>query len=155
MHYLDYPMIYRVHDRPKEDKIKIFFEVLEGLGYKIKGDHYMIYPKQLQEVLLYFKNKEEESVISKLLLRSMAKALYDDVCMGHFGLALSDYCHFTSPIRRYPDLMVHRMLRRYVFKADLTNYEKDKKTQKKETKENINYIYIKFINDFNRRICRF
>ena len=127
MHYLDYPMIYRVHDRPKEDKIKIFFEVLEGLGYKIKGDHYMIYPKQLQEVLLYFKNKEEESVISKLLLRSMAKALYDDVCMGHFGLALSDYCHFTSPIRRYPDLMVHRMLRRYVFKADLTNYEKDKK----------------------------
>ena len=127
MHYLDLPMIYRDHDKPKEDKMMVLFDMLYTLGYKIKGDHYTVYPKQLQDCLRYFKDTELESVISKLMLRAMAKAIYDDTCTGHFGLALSDYCHFTSPIRRYPDLMVHRMLRKYVFKGNYDEYDKDKK----------------------------
>lgn len=130
MHYLDYPMIYRVHDKPKKDKLIAFFEVLDSLGYKIKGDHFTIHPKQLQDCLKHYKGTELEPIISKMLLRAMAKAVYDDTCMGHFGLALSDYCHFTSPIRRYPDLIVHRMLRKYVFKANLDEYKKDKARMK-------------------------
>ncbi len=127
MHHLDLPMIYRDHDRPKEDKIIDLFDMLYTLGYKVKGDHYSVYPKQLQDCLRHFKDTELESIISKLMLRSMAKAVYDDTCTGHFGLALSDYCHFTSPIRRYPDLMVHRMLRKYIFKGNYDEYDKDKR----------------------------
>ena len=118
MKYLDYPMVYRNHDYPKEERILNFIEVLETLGYTFKGNKYQIKAKQLRDCLEYYKGTELEAIVSNLMLRSMAKAKYDNICEGHYGLGLENYCHFTSPIRRYPDLIVHRMLKKYVFKQD-------------------------------------
>lgn len=126
MHVLEYPMIYRNHDRPKEDKIAVFYNLAESLGYHFKGKKQQIYPKQLQDCLDSFKDSPEYPIMSTFLLRSMAKAVYQSECIGHFGLGLENYCHFTSPIRRYPDLQVHRMLKKYVINIpDYSAMEKD------------------------------
>ena len=129
MKYLDYPMIYRNHDYPKTDRLLSFVEVVEQMGYKFKGNKYAIRSKQLRECLEYFEGSDLELVVSNLMLRSMAKAVYDNVPEGHYGLGLEDYCHFTSPIRRYPDLVVHRMLKKYVFSYDNLD-DKDKDIKK-------------------------
>ena len=129
MKYLDYPMIYRNHDYPKTDRLLSFVEVVEQMGYKFKGNKYAIRSKQLRECLEYFEGSDLELVVSNLMLRSMAKAVYDNVPEGHYGLGLEDYCHFTSPIRRYPDLVVHRMLKKYVFSYDHLD-DKDKDIKK-------------------------
>ncbi len=127
MQVLEYPMIYRNHDRPKEDKIAVFYNLVEGLGYHFKGKKNQIYPKQLQDCLDYFRNSLEYPIISTFLLRSMAKAVYQNESIGHFGLGLENYCHFTSPIRRYPDLQVHRMIKKYVINVpDYEQMEADK-----------------------------
>ena len=118
MRYLDYPMIYRNHAYPKEERLNNFVSVVETMGYHFKGNKYAIKPIQLKECLEYFEGSELEEIVSNLMLRSMAKAVYDNVPEGHYGLGLEDYCHFTSPIRRYPDLIVHRMLKRYAFAHD-------------------------------------
>lgn len=113
--WLDLPFIYRVHENPKEDKLKKFSVVARTLGYTIKGSLENIHSKELSRIIEASEGSDEHHIISTLLLRCMAKARYDDQCLGHFGLADEFYTHFTSPIRRYPDLMVHRLIRTYLF----------------------------------------
>jgi len=127
MFYLNYPLIYRNHDFPKQDKITNFIDIVEEFGYSFKGNKLELKSYVLQKCLRSFEGKEEYSLVSDLLLRSMAKALYESTSHGHYGLGLEHYCHFTSPIRRYPDLMVHRMLKKYLFENDLNSIDEDNK----------------------------
>lgn len=113
-HWMDVPFIHRIHEDPNESKLQHFFEFIGGLGYKVKGTANEIHPQALQKVLEEVKDKPEEMIISKLMLRSMQQAKYDPNSIGHFGLATDFYTHFTSPIRRYPDLIVHRLIRTYL-----------------------------------------
>ncbi|CAM2884023.1 ribonuclease R [Dellaglioa algida] len=114
-HYdkLKVPFVYRIHETPKNEKVMRFFETLTSFGIVVKGDSKNVTPKMLQGVLKEVAGKPEESMVSVMLLRSMQQAKYTDESLGHFGLAATDYTHFTSPIRRYPDLMVHRLIRFY------------------------------------------
>jgi ribonuclease R len=107
-----YPFIYRVHDKPDADKMKKLLEFLKAIGYQIKFNKNDL-PSFFQKLLNDIKGTKEEIVISEIALRSMMKAMYSTKNVGHFGLGFEDYTHFTSPIRRYPDLIVHRLLREY------------------------------------------
>lgn len=124
---LDLPSVYRVHETPELKRMREFASVAQSLGFKLKGDLSKVYPKQLQRLLENAKDSPSFSVLSTCMLRSMRKARYDVNCLGHFGLALNEYTHFTSPIRRYPDLIVHRMLRKYFFNSveDVKMIQKD------------------------------
>jgi ribonuclease R len=104
------PGIYRVHDRPDPDRLVDLRDVLEDFGYALKGDLAEIPPSAFQKVLKEIEGKPEERLLSDLLLRAQRKAVYSEECRGHYALAAPYYCHFTSPIRRYPDLVVHRRL---------------------------------------------
>ena len=115
VYYMELPFIYRIHGEPSEEKIENFKKFVSILGHKIIGNRKDITPKAMQNMLEQLKNKEEYSILSSILLRSMQKAVYDKNNIGHFGLASKCYTHFTSPIRRYPDLIVHRLLRKYLF----------------------------------------
>ena len=119
--YMDLPFIYRVHGLPDEDKIKNFLHFVNVLGYKVNTNVKNITPKTIQNILGQLKDKKEYSILSSMLLRSMQKAVYDNVNIGHFGLASKFYTHFTSPIRRFPDLTVHRLLRTYLFNHNIDN----------------------------------
>ena len=110
MFFLGFPFAYRIHEEPDMEKIINLCNVLHNLDYSLKINN-KVYSNQLQKVLDHFKGKDEEIFLSKLILRSMAKAKYSQNCLGHFGLATEYYCHFTSPIRRYPDLICHRILK--------------------------------------------
>jgi len=112
--WLNLPFIYRVHDKPKEDKIERLLRMTAALGYKVKGNK-EITNLELQKLLDAVKGSSAEKGINLLMLRSMQKAIYSENNIGHYGLAFSHYTHFTSPIRRYPDLIVHRLLREYLF----------------------------------------
>ena len=116
--YLEYPFIYRVHGVPREEKIKSFIEYVESCGYKLTGNFKEIYPSTMQVILDQLKDKPEFQIFSSLLLRSMQKAIYDTNNIGHFGLASKCYTHFTSPIRRFPDTTVHRLLHKYIFEGN-------------------------------------
>lgn len=107
------PFIYRIHEQPKEEKMQRFFDFAAVLGILVKGTKADITPKDLQKVLEQVANKPEEAVINTMLLRSMQQARYSEDNYGHYGLAAEYYTHFTSPIRRYPDLIVHRLIRSY------------------------------------------
>jgi ribonuclease R len=111
------PSIYRIHEPPGREAIDEFRRFVSHLGYKIRkeSDHS---PKELQKVLLEVKGRPEEKVVNNILLRSMKWAKYSAKNLGHFGLASDAYTHFTSPIRRYPDLMIHRILKRILSKRD-------------------------------------
>ena len=107
------PFVYRVHEDPDTDKIESFSEFVHNLGYTLKGIN-KIHPRALQDLLGKVKGTREERIISTVMLRSLQKARYSQLNLGHFGLAARYYCHFTSPIRRYPDLIIHRIMKEYL-----------------------------------------
>lgn len=113
--YMELPFIYRVHEYPKEDKIRSFLTFLGTLGYSVSGNIKDLSPKTMQKLLTFLKDKKEFKILSSQLLRNMQKAVYLPQNLGHYGLASKCYTHFTSPIRRYPDTTVHRLLRTYLF----------------------------------------
>ena len=119
IYFMNLPFIYRVHEVPKEEKIRSFVGFIGGLGYQINGNLKDNNPKSIQRLIKFLEDKKEFKILSKLLLRSMQKAVYKPVNLGHFGLASKCYTHFTSPIRRYPDTTVHRLLRTYLFQHKL------------------------------------
>lgn len=119
--YMDLPFIYRVHEYPKEEKIRDFISFVQNLGYTVKFNTKDISPKAIQNLINQLKDKKEFKVLSSLLLRNMQKAIYLPENLGHYGLASKCYTHFTSPIRRYPDTTVHRLLRTYLFNDDMSN----------------------------------
>ncbi|MBS4161566.1 RNB domain-containing ribonuclease, partial [Klebsiella pneumoniae] len=106
-HWMDVPFIYRIHEDPDQEKLQKFLEFVTTFGYVVKGAAGSIHPKALQKVLDDVRDTPEEAVISTVMLRSMKQAKYDPQSLGHFGLSTGFYTHFTSPIRRYPDLIVH------------------------------------------------
>ncbi|MFK2825435.1 ribonuclease R [Bacillus sp. B190/17] len=118
-HWMDVPFIYRIHEDPKEDKLQRFFEFITNFGLIVKGTANSVHPRALQEVIEAIEGKPEEVVISTVMLRSMQQAKYHEESLGHFGLSTEFYTHFTSPIRRYPDLIVHRLIRTYVIKGQI------------------------------------
>ncbi len=117
--WLETPSIYRIHESPEPKKMREFASLAKTLGYSFHGGIQDVHPRQLQKMLEDARDTQEYSVLSSHMLRSMQKARYDRKCLGHFGLGLENYTHFTSPIRRYPDLIVHRMLRKYCFQNTL------------------------------------
>ncbi|WP_026883953.1 ribonuclease R [Clostridium akagii] len=113
MFWTKLPFVYRVHEEPDTEKLEHFNEFVHNLGYVIKWGS-EVHPKELQKIIEEVKGKKEETVVSTLLLRSLKQARYSPECVGHFGLAAKYYCHFTSPIRRYPDLMIHRIIKEHL-----------------------------------------
>ena len=113
-YWLEAPFIYRVHESPEQEKISELNTYLYNFGYKIKGSKENIHPKAFSTILEDIKGKEGESVISTLILRTLKVARYEAQNKGHFGIAGKYYCHFTSPIRRYPDLYIHRIISKYL-----------------------------------------
>ena len=113
-YWLEAPFIYRVHEEPDFDKIQETNKFLFNIGYKIKVNRDNIKPKAFSEVLEKIKGTEYEKVISTLILRTLKVARYESENKGHFGIASQYYCHFTSPIRRYPDLFIHRVISEYI-----------------------------------------
>ena len=109
--WLETPFVYRTHEKPDPDKIKKLATFIRNFGYHIKLTGEEIHPKELQKLLDKIADTDEETLISRLTLRSMKQAKYTVDCTGHFGLACQYYCHFTSPIRRYPDLQIHRIIK--------------------------------------------
>ncbi|MCR5349503.1 MAG: ribonuclease R [Acholeplasmatales bacterium] len=111
MNLLNLPIIYRIHENPDQDRLSQTFDEIRSLGVKFKNIKNEIHPKEIQTILKSLDDNPNKDIITNMLLRSMMKAKYSDTCMGHYGLAMKYYCHFTSPIRRYPDLMTHRMIK--------------------------------------------
>jgi len=114
----DIPFVYRVHESPRKEKVLSVMEYLKGLGVATPRIPEQITPKFYQEVLALTNDQPFTETVNKVILRSMQKAKYMNECRGHFGLALEYYCHFTSPIRRYPDLAIHRIIKECIKKKD-------------------------------------
>lgn len=110
-HWMELPFVYRTHDNPDPEKISKLGTFIRNFGYSIKSRQEEIHPKELQKLLAKIEDTPEEALIARLTLRSMKQAKYTINCTGHFGLACPYYCHFTSPIRRYPDLQIHRIIK--------------------------------------------
>jgi ribonuclease R len=108
-YWLNMPFVYRIHEDPDEEKMYEFSKFIHNLGYTLKGNE--VHPRELQQLLNKIKNTKEESLINNMMLRSLKKAIYSPDASPHFGLAAQYYCHFTSPIRRYPDLQIHRIIK--------------------------------------------
>ena len=112
-YWMEVPFVYRTHDTPDPEKICKLGTFINNFGYhiKVKSGENEIHPKEIQKLLCKIEGSDEEALISRLTLRSMKQAKYTVNCTGHFGLACPYYCHFTSPIRRYPDLQIHRIIK--------------------------------------------
>lgn len=117
------PFVYRVHQKPEVEKIEQLYTVLKLFGLKIPKNT-LPNPKELNAILSEAKGSEWETVVHQLALRSMKKAVYSSVCSGHYGLNFTRYCHFTSPIRRYPDLLIHRILSEHLLGKSVKKYQK-------------------------------
>lgn len=113
-YWMEVPFVYRIHEKPSIDKMEEFKRFISGFGLTLKGNLENIHPKALNEVLNSVAGKPEEHVVNTIMLRSMKKAFYGTDCEGHFGLGVKYYCHFTSPIRRYPDLIIHRVIKEII-----------------------------------------
>ena len=126
IYFMNLPFIYRIHEYPKEEKIRSFLGFVSSLGYTLTGNVKDLKPKTIQNILNQLKDKKEYKILASLLLRCMQKAIYLPDNLGHYGLASKCYTHFTSPIRRYPDTTVHRLLRTYLFenKMDMSTIRK-------------------------------
>ena len=126
IYFMNLPFIYRIHEYPKEEKIRSFLGFVSNLGYTLTGNVKDIKPTTIQNILKQLEDKDEYPIFSTLLLRSMQKAIYSPENKGHYGLASTCYTHFTSPIRRYPDTTVHRLLHTYLIdgKMDMSTIKK-------------------------------
>lgn len=113
-YWMELPFVYRTHDNPDPEKIAKLSTFIRNFGYTIKSKQEEVHPKELQKLLVSIEDTPEEALISRLTLRSMKQAKYTVDCSGHFGLACQYYCHFTSPIRRYPDLQIHRIIKEQI-----------------------------------------
>lgn len=127
--WMELPFLYRTHEKPDPEKIMKLEAFIRNFGYHIKLTGEEVHPKELQKLLDKIADTEEETLISRLTLRSMKQAKYTVECTGHFGLACQYYCHFTSPIRRYPDLQIHRII-----KEQLRGRLKEKRIEHYEAK---------------------
>ena len=114
MSWNEMPFVYRIHEKPAVEKLLEFNEFIHNFGYHLKGIGGEIHPKSLQNLLEKIKGSREESIISTVMLRSLQKARYSNENSGHFGLAAKYYTHFTAPIRRYPDLVIHRIIKDFL-----------------------------------------
>ena len=130
-YWLEAPFIYRVHEEPDIEKIEETNKFLFNIGEKIKASKDNIKPRAFSDVLEKLKGTEYEKVISTLILRTLKIARYECENKGHFGIASKYYCHFTSPIRRYPDLFIHRVISKYLE----SNYQVSEKLLEKYEKE--------------------
>lgn len=139
-YYLELPFIYRIHEKPDEEKLRDLNLILSNYKLRIKGIK-DVHPKALSDILNKFENEEDKDIISTYMLRSLKLAKYSNECLGHFGLNAKYYCHFTSPIRRYPDLFIHRIISKsldnnYMFKKnELIRYEKQAEEYAKSSSE--------------------
>ncbi|KGA97586.1 ribonuclease R [Alkalihalobacillus alcalophilus ATCC 27647 = CGMCC 1.3604] len=118
-HWLKLPFVYRIHEDPDAEKLNKFLEFITNFGYVVRGNANTVHPRALQKLLDEVRGEPEETVISTVMLRSMQQAKYDTNSLGHFGLSTDFYTHFTSPIRRYPDLLVHRLIRTYLIRGNV------------------------------------
>lgn len=123
MDYQLLPFIYRVHEEPVKEKLEVFNAIASRLGYKLNLKKGEVHPRTLQQILEDSRDELQGAIVNNLLLRSMAKAKYHDTNLGHYGLASKNYTHFTSPIRRYPDLLVHRLIKDLYLKQKQLNNE--------------------------------
>ena len=114
MYFLDKPFIYRVHEKPTEERLEKFYAFITQLGIKFKRAKDNVYPKDFQLILNNCINSPVFPMVNRVMLRSMQKAKYSPDNLGHFGLSEKNYCHFTSPIRRYPDLTIHRIIKDFL-----------------------------------------
>ena len=122
MSIMNLPCEYRIHEKPDQEKLHNTFNQIASMKVSVKNIQNDIHPKEIQQLLESVKNHPNKMIINTMLLRSMMKAKYSSECLGHYGLAMNYYCHFTSPIRRYPDLMVHRMIKKlYLYPNDLVH----------------------------------
>ena len=136
---LKVPFVYRVHETPDVEKMTVLFSFLDTFGIHYDADLRDIKPKDIQNIMNQIEGKDYKDVISTVMLRSLKKARYLPECLGHFGLASTYYCHFTSPIRRYPDLIIHRIVKQHLHgtlnekvKAELTPYVEKASLQSSE-----------------------
>ncbi len=111
MFWKELPFVYRVHETPDPEKIQKFADFIHNFDLRMAGSTEDLHPKAVQQMMELIKGRREERLISTMMLRSLKKARYTPDCLGHFGLAAKYYCHFTSPIRRYPDLQIHRIIK--------------------------------------------
>ena len=161
MFYLEQPFIYRIHESPSEEKLNVFYDFLKGLGVNAKRKRDGVFSKDFQTVLKNAENTPQYTLINRVMLRSMQKAKYSPIDVGHFGLSKEHYCHFTSPIRRYPDLVIHRIIKdflsgkeeldsiygEFIYQASKQSSEKERNAQDAERTVD-DYYKILFISDY-------